>query len=51
MTARPGSAARVAATAASPPRTLNEPVGCTVSILRETRSPSWGAATTGVTGR
>ena len=50
-TARPGSSSWVADTAARPPRTLNDPVGCTVSTFTETDGPSCGAATTGVTSR
>ena len=34
--------------AASAPRTLNEPVGCSVSSFRHTSSPSAGAGTSGV---
>ena len=43
--------AATAATAASPPRTLKEPVGWKVSTLSETLRPSCGAVTTGVIAR
>ena len=50
-TARPGSCSSVAETAARPPRTLNDPVGWTVSTLTDTEDPSWGTPTTGVTAQ
>ena len=50
-TSRPGSSSNVADTAARPPRTLNEPVGWSVSIFTETEGPSWGIPKVGVTGR
>ncbi len=50
-TARPGSCSSVADTAARPPRTLNDPVGWTVSTFTDTERPSWGTPTTGVTAR
>ena len=40
----PGSSSSVADTAARPPRTLNEPVGWSVSTLTDTRRPRLGDA-------